>query len=46
MMRIALPTLLLTMLALPSRRAAAEELTPPPGFRDRSGLTELVFWQG
>jgi hypothetical protein len=29
--------------ALPAR---AEELTPPPGFRDRSGLTELVFWQG
>lgn len=46
MLRIALPTLLLTMLALLPRRAAAEELTPPPGFRDRSGLTELVFWQG
>jgi hypothetical protein len=45
MLRIVLPVMLL-LIAMPARPAAAEELTPPPGFRDRSGLTELVFWQG
>jgi hypothetical protein len=29
--------------AAPTR---AQDLQPPPGFLDRSGLTELVFWQG
>lgn len=40
-----LVTILVAVLLL-GRSAYAEQLTPPPGFRDRSGLTELVFWQG
>ena len=27
-------------------RAAPDGLAPPEGFADRSGITELVFWQG
>jgi hypothetical protein len=46
MLRLTASALLLSLLAPPALAAPGEQLTPPPGFRDRSGLTELVFWQG
>src|SRR5215204_3775024 len=45
MLRLVVSALLLLAPAAASA-AQEEQLTPPPGFRDRSGLTELVFWQG
>ena len=45
MLRLVLSALLLLAPAA-ARATEGEQLTPPPGFRDRSGLTELVFWQG
>jgi hypothetical protein len=46
MLRMILSCLLLLVMVPAARAAPAEDLSPPPGFRDRSGLTELVFWQG
>ena len=46
MLRLILSALLLLLAPAAARATEGEQLTPPPGFRDRSGLTELVFWQG
>ena len=46
MLRLILSGLLMLVMVPAARAAPAEDLSPPPGFRDRSGLTELVFWQG
>jgi hypothetical protein len=40
-------TVLLTVcLGVGPARATQDGLTPPPGYMDRSGLSELIFWQG
>lgn len=46
MARHGIAALLLAALAPGPARADADGPAPPPGFVDRSGLKELVFWQG